>query len=310
MKRALRCCALLLLGCAPEAGRVAAPIAGGATTNEESVVYLVQSGSVGFCSGAVVGPRDILTVERCVTVPGSSDVVPANALNVGIGSSNNPPDRTVAVEQIFVASGGGAETLALVRTTSDLRLPVLPLPDAAPTMDQGVALVGFGRTEAAMAGIKHEGDATISNVAGATFDTAGPAFACGEGDDGGPAIAFTGEVVGVGGLPDGPDCPPTLNTYATVFEGRAFIESNLAPPLPDAGPPEGDAGANDAGVPFDAGDGRGMPMDVGEDGGCAVSRAPSCAPWLALSLLGAAAIVARRRRRRAAATTGSRPRSR
>ncbi len=289
--------AALLLGvggCTPELGAHRAAIVGGSPSGETSVVYTIQTGSTVLCAGAVVGPRDVLTVQRCVTPAGSDTPIPAAAINVGIGSTTDATTRTVAVEEIFIAPPGPAERLALIRTREELELPVLTRASAAPTVGTDVVIVGYGRTDAAMPGAKHEGDARVVSVDGATFDTAGIAFACGEGDDGGPALGLDGSLLGVGGLAVGGGCPPTANTYASVASGAAFIDANLAPPLPDAGPAPDAGGPGDGGPDVDAGDGRRLP----DRGGCAVGapRSSDAAPW-ALWLLIALTWAARRRPR-------------
>lgn len=298
MRRALALLAILGTACTGEVGSHRRAITGGMPSGESSVVYTIQTGSTVLCAAAVVGPRDLLTVQRCVTPAGSDTPIPPNAINVGIGASVDRPERTVAVEEIFISGGTGPEVLALIRTQSDLGLPALPLPTGAPTVGTDLVIVGYGQTEAAAAGNRHEGDTSITAANGETFDVAGAAFACGEGDDGGPALSLGGELVGVGGLPDSDSCPPTANTYATVFEGLTFIADNLAPPLPDAGMrdagPDVDAGPDiDAGPGPDAGDGRMIPRDGGC--GCLVAR-PSPTP-LALVMLALFALLTARRAR-------------
>lgn len=306
--RSLPLLGLLLAGCAPDpVGSAVSAIGGGEPSSNEAIVFTFASGVT--CSGAVIGPRHVLSAKVCVYAGGTL----AGRTQVALGDSVVPPERMLTVDEIVEAEPGppprvpGDENdLVVLVTAEDVGVTPLSIAGASPTVGDALTLVGYGQDETGGSGRRREAVAIVAGVDGSLVTTeTGPGLCTGDGpalDASGALVAF-GLYVFAGGGGMGPACGDSGSVLRVVVPYGDFIDSVLAGERPDAGPPP-DAGERDAGGAGDAGpipDAGAAAPDAGPGEGsssgcgCRVAgREPGPSGWL----LAFAALLAARRRRR------------
>lgn len=298
--------ALALAGCAGDpVDSTRAAIGGGMVSTNPSVVF-VYSTSGESCSGTVVGPSHVLTDGICVYADATLE--PPGNLGVFVGADTRRVDAMHEVQAIELSApeppDGTHQPVAILITATPLGLPVLPIAETDPAVDDEVTMVGYGATESGASGTKNEGVANVVTVTPEVITAEGAAGVC-SGDAGGPAIDASGAVVGIGNFAYGadgmstPTCP-SGSGFVNAVTLRTWIADTVAAELPDAGVTMDDAGvaAEDAGTSADAGAGVDAGAGGGGDAGCAC-RASACrrgaAAPLVLGLLGLLVLAGRRR---------------
>ncbi|MBX3272200.1 MAG: trypsin-like serine protease [Sandaracinaceae bacterium] len=302
---------LILLGCQREAaGGVRAAIGGGAAdTTTDAVVYVEPTGGEP-CSGAIVGPRHVLTFKGCVydgtRARAASELAIARGPVVDATSPRATVAEILATAELPRAMGDTNDLVVLV-TTEALGVTPLPLGAASPRADDALRLYGYGEDAGGTAGVRRGGAATVELVREGVIVTGGPAGVC-DGDLGGPALDASGAVVGVAmfafPIEGGELTCPSGSGLASVSTYLAFLRDALGIVAPDAGVEAPDAGADDAGTdagaeepadaasaPADAGVDAGA-MNGGGDSGCAAASAAPGRTRLPIPLLALLALVA------------------
>jgi hypothetical protein len=225
--------AVACTGSPPDAepsARAAAAITNGADDGADpAVVAIVDGQGQTACSGTVVAPHLVLTAAHC-TVPeilqGARAVFGASA---GAGDASIPIVAARPHPQFDPSTF--ANDVALVVLGSTAPASPVPLGSSAPAVGETVRVVGYGfaAADAAVAGTKRQGTASVSAVADTTFEvTPAPSQPC-DGDSGGPALAPSAgaeAVVGVTSHGDG-----ACAQHATCTRVDAFAAGFLAPTM-------------------------------------------------------------------------------
>lgn len=193
----------------------------------------------GGCSGTVVGKTEILTAGHCV--------INAQQIIVKLGDSED--GRVIGVKTYHLGSGYTGESIvndiALLETTEEIGLPLLPITSQKFQLGEPAMIVGFGLEdgEKGSFGVRRSGtvymqEATPQHwVAQYDGSQSNPCF----GDSGGPLIKIitdeNGEMVGtaLAGIVSA-GTHPTCGMGDTTFYTRIdlFIESllQLSPGIP------------------------------------------------------------------------------
>lgn len=289
--------ALLILstGCQQTTvGESVAAIGGGMVSDNESVVLMyTYAGSV--CSGAVIGPRAVLSVKSCTHA--GSDPIAASGIQVFVGSDMSSFDQMADVAEVIQLPGPpdsmeGVNDLVVLILTEDLIVPPLPLATTSPVVDDMLTVVGYGQTETGASGRRQEGELTVTAVQTDLILSEGGSVGICSGD--GPALDASGAVAAMGifvfDSAGGPPTCPSGSGFRDVATYRDFVMDAIAMSSEDAGMP--DAGLDDGGV-VDAGG----PSGGGGGGGCGCSLTSSPAPnWWVLPFALVALALSRRSR--------------
>lgn len=308
-------------------GAARAPILGGAAAPAESpVIGIATLDGPQVCSGALLAPGLVVTSQQCIgTVAATGPCAQAQfgaprAPSRFFVTARTPMTMAAGdyhgVTEIRLPPGAPAfcgRDLALLRLTSLVAAikadPLAPRLDTPVAAAETYAAIGFGGTDAAGAGFgqRRRLDGLAVGCVGAACGS--PSIGAGEwrgaasvcpGDEGGPALAGDGRVVGVASRA-GAGCADSIYTSLAVHRDWLIAEAVRAATLGGYPPPAwtGAAPAIDAGVDaaIDASHGpdAGDPPAAADGGGCAASggaASPRAAP---LALLAVLALAARRR---------------
>lgn len=290
----------LLVGCTGEGATAARQAIGGGDvpSTNASVVFLYGTAGT-TCTGTVVGAHHVLAVKSCVH--SGTTLAEPSSLRIYVGPDSRAFERELGVADIIATPGppdmsGAGNELVMLVTGEPVELPILPLASVSPVMGDELTIVGYGEADSGSSGERREATLRVTAVMGGIITSEGPGALCA--GDSGPAIAASGEVVGVGLFtysPDGMSAPtcPAGSGFVDVSAHTDWLTTALAaipPPMTDAGAPMSDAASADpdAGVATDAGGGTVM------GGGCAVSPRSGALPF-GLLALGGLAFVRRRR---------------
>lgn len=274
---------LVAAGCA-EVGRGAAPILNGSPSSEGSVAVLYGTDSGCIRPGVFLDARRFLAPAGCE----------GPRFQVVSGPVREPREilRVVDAYESFMGlpnpAGEGQIRLAVYVTAEPSSAPPARLPDAAPSVDDEVRMVGWGAGTGSSEEIT-EGAFEVVEVAPVSFrlEPVGAVRGC---DLDGPVFDDAGAIVGfaVLGVMDA-DTPGCFfgSTALSVAPMRAFVDDALSRPLPE----ETDAAVEvDSAIPpADAGSGE------SGGGGCAVGGRRAALPLCLAFPIGAA--LARRRAR-------------
>jgi hypothetical protein len=236
--------ALALLVAAP-----AAAVVGGAVDADDRAVVVIDVGGFRFCSGAVVGPRAVLTAGHCVIDVGG---VPLGVSVVGDDAETAVASFTVvqAVRHPDYAGEGKPADVALLQLDADVDVePLAPSTHAFVDDDVGGTLrhVGYGVADEASGdgrGVRRTVDLPVTAVDD-DFVYAGAVErqTC-DGDSGGPALWRDDDGVEriAAVTSDGPSCHET-GWDVRVDAVADFVTSTLAAWAPS----DGAAAVDDAG---------------------------------------------------------------
>ena len=252
---------LLAVGCgaplSPARATQHQTIVGGSEDPGDPTVVAFEVAGLVYCSGALVGPRTVLTAGHCANLIGTSD-----KYAVDFGPDATAPTRQIRVIQqvthpSYTAEGAPYDfaLLQLVEPVTD----VTPLPIATDPMTQAdvgtlIRHVGYGindETAGTGEGTKRTATYPITEVDPLIVWSVGPGEQTCNGDSGGPGfltLSDGGEVLAAV-VSDGPNC------HDAGWDGRVdvvadWIQTTRATFEPDAGPV-------DAGVAFHADAGSG-----------------------------------------------------
>ncbi|MBS2029408.1 MAG: trypsin-like serine protease [Deltaproteobacteria bacterium] len=230
---------------------------GGSDDPGDPAVVAFEVAGLVYCSGALVGPRTVLTAGHCANLIGTSD-----KYAVDFGPDATAPTRKVTVLQQVTHPSYTAEGAPYDFALLQLAEPVTgvdPLPIATAPMTQAdvgtlIRHVGYGISDENAGtgeGTKRTATYPITEVDPLIIWSVGPGEQTCTGDSGGPGFTTLddgGEVLAAV-VSDGPNC------HDAGWDGRVdvvadWIVSTRAVFEPDAGPV-------DAGVDFhpDAGSG-------------------------------------------------------
>lgn len=164
-------------------------IVGGSPSSQwPGIGALVTQQGILVCTGALVGPELVLTAGHCLDEPA---FLPAFFL---IGPDSAQPQRAYAVDRFHRHPGYNAATLAndvaLVRLTASASEPLMALRTTALTaavVGTNVQIVGYGRDELGVSGIKRHATTPVGALDATTLGVglSGQPQAC-SGDSGGP----------------------------------------------------------------------------------------------------------------------------
>ena len=203
-------------------------------------IIIVLPDAVALCSGTLVAPDVVLTAAHCV------DGEPTRIVAAFFPDGATEEDHDAAAFAINPDYNPGrlaVADIALIRLASPVPdVAPMPLPSAAPRPRRAGVIVGFGRDQSGMVGVKEMATVHLQRCP-AVFPAAGLARGqlrsslcwrphhrgqdtC-EGDSGGPLVV-DGAVAGVtsGGYPQ---CPGRLSWDTNVALYRPWIESLLGP---------------------------------------------------------------------------------
>jgi secreted trypsin-like serine protease len=180
--------ALALASCALHTGAAHASatgpsIVGGETDGDDpAVVALVAAGGELHCSGVVIAPRAVLTAGHCLGEGGAWRVV-ADARTLGAA----PVADVVRVEVApdFDSFWLTAD-LGIAFVDPPLSIAPAALASLPPAVGQPVRVVGYGRSEADLGGVRRAVTGEVQGVAG---DRIGFGRGACDGDSGGPLYA-------------------------------------------------------------------------------------------------------------------------
>jgi secreted trypsin-like serine protease len=160
-----------------------------------------EGGSWLLCTGALVGPRAVLTAAHCL-----NDAF-ATALRVAFGANAQQPTMTRRVIARYVHPDYEAEPLsdhdlAVLAIERDVPNDIAPFTYEPPVIDTLVRLVGFGANELSdsLIGLKRMGTARVDEVGTTRFRVApAPSLTCFH-DSGAPALSAQGETEALVGI--------------------------------------------------------------------------------------------------------------
>ncbi len=238
--------------CQRQPQSVRAAIVGGApSTADVAVVALVApplacgDDEQLLCSGALVGPRAVLTAAHCV------NLAPPGTLRLFAGSEVGGTGMHLEVNRAWTHPDydGVDHDLAIL----SLRAPVddiAPLAIDDRTIDdsfvgESVRVAGFGADDDGVVGARRQGTSRVSEVGPLTFvSTPAPGNSC-EGDSGGPVVraSDSGDAIAGVTVSGDPGCALT-GVNARVDVELAWIDDTLAAidsrPAPGNEPPSAD----------------------------------------------------------------------
>ncbi len=239
--------AFALSGCAVEAddealSQSADPIVGGKVTTARPSVGLLldvtdqaKTGSVGVCTGTVVGKRTVLTAAHCLDRAGQKSTFTVHDSS-GKGISANVVSRAQAPGYKKLPSSGvtleqfyANPDIAIVRLDRDLPVRAIPIATDAPVVGTFITIVGYGATGSGARDAGRAKRQTTNFIKAVeddhiSFEQVSGVFgiSCG-GDSGGPALVKAGSGEAVAAVTHFGDCGK-LSAYTRADVFKAFIE--------------------------------------------------------------------------------------
>jgi MYXO-CTERM domain-containing protein len=205
------------------------------TAGGSNAVVLLYNLAGAACTGAIIGPRAVLTAKHCIQGRGAGPAA-ASQFRVYVGNSIRSFTEEYQVSEVMAAPG----CWDLCGDSSDVAVVVLATPTSVTPLEvsfdspgslvgQQITAIGFGETPSGRSGTKYYTEKRVTRVRGGLVFV--EPTVC-SGDSGGPLIGPDGRIYGVASFiysPDGasPQCGTAPGAYNGVAEWQSFIEDAL-----------------------------------------------------------------------------------
>jgi V8-like Glu-specific endopeptidase len=260
--------ALLVAACSSEleVGTSASLVGSTPASDVPAVVALVDLSRSGLCTGALIGPRVVLTAKHCIQPPDAEGPNPPEDFRVVIGERVEEPEQTFGVTSVATTPGAwglnaaGGTTGALIGVdVAVIELDgdpgIAPLPFRRDRVRGIVSMeldtYGYGATPEGGNAERRQATTRVDSMTSQFILT--DAVVC-SGDSGGPLIHPDGDIVGVASLGpstcgDGPGVFNTLHLFLDLIDAALATPSDAGvDSAADAAPVDGGEDASEAGI--------------------------------------------------------------